>query len=400
MGEQRGGVEVRENSIRVTFTWAGKQRKETVVTNGEPIPPTPANLRYAKRLAAEIRDKIRHGTFAYADYFPTSRHANTGSGTMVGDQLDLWLKLQTGKASSTLKGYRVAVEWWRTKIGTKNLRALVHSDILTALATEPNWTGKTRNNKVSPLRQALALAMRDGALKLNPLDGLEAAKHQKPDPDPFSRDEAEAIIAELHKRYDARVALYFEAKFFTGLRTSESLGVRWDSIDFRRETMTVREGIVLGEHIDRTKTHKARHVHLTSRAMSALKAMKAHTFLLPGGWVFVDPRTGERWADDEGPRENFWRPTLKRLGIRYRSPYETRHTYATIMLMAGVTPAFAARQLGHSVEQFLRTYSKWIDGGANVVEMAKVEAALGDNPGDNSTQRSASQHNAKSPPSS
>lgn len=386
MGEQRGGVEVRETSIRITFTWDGKQRKETVVTDGLPIPPTPANLRYATRLAAEIRDKIRHGTFVYAEYFPASRNANTGAGTTVADQLDLWLKLKTDKASSTLKGYRVAVEWWRDKIGAKNLRALVHSDILAALASEPKWTGKTRNNKVSVLRQTLALAIRDGALKLNPLDGLEASKHQRPEPDPFSREEAEAIIAELARRYDQRVSLYFEAKFFTGLRTSESLGLRWDSIDFRRETMAVREGVVLGEHIDRTKTHKARHVHLTSRAMSSLKAMKKHTFLLPGGWVFVDPRTGERWADDEGPRENFWRPTLKRLGIRYRSPYETRHTYATIMLMAGVTPAFAARQLGHSVEQFLRTYSKWIDGGANVVEMAKVEAALRDNSGDNSAQ--------------
>lgn len=43
--------------------------------------------------------------------------------------------------------------------------------------------------------------------------------------------------------------------------------------------------------------------------------------------------------------------------ICYRSPYETRHTYATMMLMAGVTPAYRARQLGHSVEMFLRNYS-------------------------------------------
>ncbi|AIV73967.1 putative phage integrase [Burkholderia pseudomallei] len=38
------------------------------------------------------------------------------------------------------------------------------------------------------------------------------------------------------------------------------------------------------------------------------------------------------------------------------------HCYATAMLMAGMTPAFCAKQLGHSVEMFLTTYSKWIDG--------------------------------------
>jgi integrase len=48
-----------------------------------------------------------------------------------------------------------------------------------------------------------------------------------------------------------------------------------------------------------------------------------------------------------------------------------------MMLMAGMTPAFCARQMGHSVEMFLRTYSKWIDGGRNEVEMGKLEALLG-----------------------
>ncbi len=86
--------------------------------------------------------------------------------------------------------------------------------------------------------------------------------------------------------------------------------------------------------------------------------------------------TGERWGDDSGPRKRYWMPSLKKLGIRYRGPYNTRHTYATLMLMSGVTPAYAARQLGHSVMMFLRVYSKWIDGGQNAVEMSKVEALI------------------------
>lgn len=384
MGRNGSGVERRENSIRIAFVWEGQPRKETVKTDGKPLPPTPANIKYATRLAAEIREKIRQGTFSFGDYFPASKNATTGHGTTVGDQLDLWLGLQTDKESSTLKGYRVAVEWWKARIGSRTLKALVHSDILAALSTEPTWTGKTRNNKVSVLRQALVLAMRDGALKSNPLDGLEASKHQRPEPDPFSRDEAELIIADMHKHYSPQVALYFETKFFTGMRTSESLGLRWDSIDWRTGKMVVKEAIVLGEHKERTKTNSQRAVELNSRALAALKAQKAHTFLNPAGWVFMDPRSGERWVDDWTPREMYWRPCLKRLGMRYRSPYETRHTYATMMLMAGMRPAFGARQLGHSVEQFLRTYSKWIDGDANDLEMQKLELMLsGENPGKN-----------------
>ena len=73
----------------------------------------------------------------------------------------------------------------------------------------------------------------------------------------------------------------------------------------------------------------------------------------------------------------YWEPILKKLGLRYRSPYQTRHTYATMLLMAGVTPAYAARQMGHSIQMFLSTYARWLDGGQNAVEMGKLEALIG-----------------------
>jgi integrase len=373
MGRNGSGVEARDNSIRIHFTYQGAARKETLKTDGKAMTPTPANLKYAHRLAAEIKDKIRHETFVYSDYFPASATATTGQGVTTGDRLDLWLKLQTGRAGSTMKGYRTAANWWKAQIGAKPIKALVHSDILTALATEPDWSGKTRNNKTSVLRMALALAIRDGVIKGSPIEGLESASHQAPEPDPFSKEEADTIIAGLK---DIEISRYFAFKFYTGVRTSESLALRWENVDWKRKTITVRDAIVLGEYNQRTKTNTVRHIELNSMALEVLKAQKAKTFLQPHGWVFVDPRTSERFTDDEPPRELWWRPTLKRLGIRYRSPYETRHTYATMMLMVGVTPAFAARQMGHSVQMFLQTYAKWIDGGQNAVEMAKLETLL------------------------
>lgn len=377
MGRTGSGVEAREKSIRISFVLDGQTKKETLKTDGKPMPPTPKNLVYANRLAAEIKEKIRHGTFSYADYFPASPHASTGIGTTVAQQLDLWYSVQTDKESSTLKGYRIAKDWWKKQIGAKPLKALKHSDILSALATEPTWTGKTRNNKTSVLRLALALALRDGLITSNPIDGLESAAHQRKLPDPFSMQEVEDILAGLADKYGPQIANYFGVKFFTGMRTSESLAMKWESVDWRKNQVLVSDAIVLGEHKDNTKTNVARLVQLNSRAMDYLRAQKEHSFLLKDGWVFPDPKTQERWVDDWTPREMYWRPTLKRLGIRYRSPYETRHTYATMLLMASVAPAYGARQLGHSVEMFLRTYAKWIDGGQNAVEMGKLEHLLG-----------------------
>lgn len=97
---------------------------------------------------------------------------------------------------------------------------------------------------------------------------------------------------------------------------------------------------------------------------------------MSGGQVFLDPRTGTPWTDERAFGNTFWTPLLKLLGVRDRRPYNMRHTYATAMLMAGMTPAFCAKQLGHGVALFLSTYSKWIDGAQNDVEMQRLEVAL------------------------
>ena len=39
-----------------------------------------------------------------------------------------------------------------------------------------------------------------------------------------------------------------------------------------------------------------------------------------------------------------------------------RFTYASLGLRAGAKPAFLARQLGHTLNTFYRTYATWIEG--------------------------------------
>ena len=47
--------------------------------------------------------------------------------------------------------------------------------------------------------------------------------------------------------------------------------------------------------------------------------------------------------------------------MRAQNFYQTRHTYATLNLMAGSNPMGAAKQLGHTTMQMVLTvYSKWI----------------------------------------
>ncbi|QCP54546.1 DUF3596 domain-containing protein [Trinickia violacea] len=392
MARKGDGVEIREKSIRLSFMLDGIPQRQTLMVNGRPMPPTPANIRYAYRLAGEIRDRIRHGTFSMAEYFPRSGGTTSSS---VKEWLDTWLAALRVEAS-TRAGYCAALRFWETvacdrhqtkPMGATPLRSLKHSHILTAIANRPDLSGKTINNYLSVLRTALDLAVKDKLIFENPAKDIAPAKHQKAPPDPFSRVESDAILAELARAYPDEVLSLCEFWFWTGLRTSEILGLEWANVDLASGTALIAQTFVRGQHKATTKTAVARTIIFNSRAMAAIQRQRAHT-QVRGGRVFQDPRYGEGWADEDAFRRTYWAPTLKRLGIRYRRPYNMRHSYATAMLMAGMTPAFCAKQLGHSVEMFLTTYSKWIDGEQNEMEMARLEAALS-SPNPPQTERNA-----------
>jgi integrase len=106
--------------------------------------------------------------------------------------------------------------------------------------------------------------------------------------------------------------------------------------------------------------------------MQVLTTQKAHTFI-KGAEVFQRPRTSERWTGDKAIRESMWIPALKRAGVRYRNPYQTRHTYASMMLMAGEHVMWVAKQMSHTDWSLTaKRYSRWIaadmpDAGSKAV---------------------------------
>jgi hypothetical protein len=75
--------------------------------------------------------------------------------------------------------------------------------------------------------------------------------------------------------------------------------------------------------------------------------------------VFQNPVTRRPWHDERSRRDHYWKPTLKRLGIRWRKAYNTPPHLrdATVALMAGVTPAYIASQLGNSVKMLLGSWT-------------------------------------------
>lgn len=383
MTRKGSGVENRGTSIRLHYVLAdGTRQARTLTSNGRSLPVTPGNLAYAERLAHEIRQHIRMGTFRAANYFETN---SASDGASVQAVLTKWLASER-IAFSTRAGYESAIKFWigavidqrpgrTTTFGDLAAVDVRYSHIMTALATRPKLSGKTINNYRSVLAKAMRVLVLDGVLDANPVDATPRASHQKPPIDPFSLDEARQIIAYTAERFDAQVHNLVRFWFFTGMRTSEIAGLRWGSIDFRQRTALVHEGLVRGRAKESTKTSRSRLVKLNSEAMAAIIAQKAHTFLA-GEHVFCNPKTGRAWTDERDFRRAYFERALKALGIRYRRPYNMRHSFATMLLMSGRTPLWVAEQLGHDLKVLVERYARWIPDGHTDQEVAEFDSFL------------------------
>ncbi len=73
--------------------------------------------------------------------------------------------------------------------------------------------------------------------------------------------------------------------------------------------------------------------------------------------------------------EHYWKPLAE---VRYRQPYQLRHTYASTMLSSGENIHWLATQMGHrDATMILRTYGRWIpdvdpSAGSKAEELAKA----------------------------
>jgi integrase len=135
------------------------------------------------------------------------------------------------------------------------------------------------------------------------------------------------------------------------MRSDELLGLKWEDVDFRAETLRVNRTVFNGR-VSTPKTPKSRRSIGLSR--SALAALKNHG--RTGEWVFC---TGAGTPISVHNLHNrSWKPLLKKAGLPHKRLHDLRHTCATLLLTKGVHPKVVQELLGHSsISVTLDTYS-------------------------------------------
>ena len=212
------------------------------------------------------------------------------------------------------------------------------------------------------IHKALKYAVKMDLIPYNPADKVERPKKQKYIADYYRLEELEQLF-EATK--DHPYSLLIQITAFYGLRRSEALGLRWDAIDFERNTITIRH-IVTNAKIDgkyeivredRAKTKSSlRSLPLVGNIrekLLALKEQQKENKRICGncynreydGYVFVDVM-----GNIFNPRNlssNFSK-LLELKGLRHIRFHDLRHSCASLLLANDVPMKQIQEWLGHS----------------------------------------------------
>ncbi len=229
-----------------------------------------------------------------------------------------------------------------------------------------NWQNQLLKKKLSiqsikncrtVLRGILSDAKIDEIIVSNPMDLVKAPKPQDEEEEvfPFTLDEVEKILSVAAA--DAWLQKYLMVAFFTGMRTGEILALKWTDIDFINKKIYVRRSITKGI-ISQAKTYKKRIIDLLPITLDAVKDLYSQNGL-KGEWVFPH-RNNEPYKEPGMLAKKFAR-VLASSGICYRKPYNTRHTFATMMLQQGEDLLWVSKTLGHAnIATTMKHYIKYI----------------------------------------
>lgn len=225
--------------------------------------------------------------------------------------------------------------------------------ILIQLSACGNWlmnSGKIPSHSFARLANEIKLPK--SRLKVNGID-------------PFTREERDSIINALktnkhcspftrkdylHSNYTS----FIEFLFFTGCRPSEAKGLRWEDIHekfvlFRQSVVTGEDGIQIKDGL---KTQSERKFPINPQLRKILEEAQEHS---KSEYVFSSPKGG--FIDQGKFSQRVWKPLLNAMGICYRVPYQTRHTFITLCLDSGIGVKDLSRWVGNSPEVIYKHYA-------------------------------------------
>lgn len=391
------GVENHGGFLRISFQYQGVRVRESLG-----IPDTVKNRKSAGELRANVVYEIKTGAFNYQRAFPNSQNLSrfcaVSEELTINEMANRWLQVKETEISrNTLASYKTRLTTCIGIIGGERMMRAIRTEDVQRLRMEllkgdyvygrgRNMHRKGRsvayvNTCMSDLYSLFKFAHENGYADRNVVATLSPLKKDKPQPDPLTRDEFTRLIDACQTR---QIKNFWSLAVYSGMRHGELCALSWEDVDLVKGTITVKRNLTTQGDFTPPKTSSGvRTIFLIDAAVKILKDQLELTRMREEVSITLLSREYGRSSQETitfvfNPKVNAvnkasdnyytiasipqtWRSAVKKSGITYRKPYQSRHTYACWSLSAGANPNFIASQMGHvNAQMVYQVYGSWM----------------------------------------
>jgi len=249
------------------------------------------------------------------------------------------------------------------RFGCKPLSKITRDDVkefVSAISETDNHSRNTVRLILTTLRAVLSAAVEDNLIESNPASKVgkfNKRERGESKAQAMTLSEAQAFLSAAVEVCPDYYPLFFTA-LRSGLRKSELIALKWgdiqfgDSEDGKNRFILVQRNYYMG-HFGISKTHECRRVDMTKQLRQVLMAHKENALLrgfqlgktsIADELVFPSEAGTPICPDNIGPR--YMEPALEQAGLRKFRFHDLRHTFGSLLIQAGVSPAYVQKQMG------------------------------------------------------
>ncbi len=366
-------VQEKDGKFYAVMQWKDENGKKQYKWKATKVKAEKGNKNKAKHKAMEIRQQFEIELNAPKVLAPTT---NDSTNILFGDYMLDWLERHKHNIElSTNDGYernvKKTAEYFNNlgitlqELKTKHIQ--VYYDHLQATKKiKWNTVKKYHANIHKALEDAIRLELIDN----NPADHIEHKKCEQYIAEHYNAEELNTLFEKAKNELIEPIIL---VTAYYGLRKEETLGLKWDAIDFKNKTITIKHvvtnGTENGKRVivkkDRTKSKSSyRTLPLMDGIQNLLlkekskqeenKRIFGNTYKNKENYIFTDEE-GNLIKPDRVNRR--FKKLLEDNDLKIIRFHDLRHSCATLLLSLGHTLEEIQIWLGHSTIKTTEIYA-------------------------------------------
>ena len=371
----------RHGYLSVRLYWNGMESWEKTGLKN-----TAKNRKRVEARAVIITEEMENGTFDYLKRYPDGNKAHLfrpqpleetkPQETTIGEFFEEWIKTKRPplvERRSLERDYRqhfnrhILPQFKDVPFSQINFGVLVNFQVY--LIEDRKLKPKTARNIIDACFRAMWRDARKrglvkrGAYTEDPSSELEWPRLTIAPADPFTGEERDKILSYFKTKTAYVDYTFIFTLFWTGMRPSEAIALRWSDIDLRLGKASITKSRHLGAEASPKTRASTRTIKLLPAVVDVLNQLYPLR-ATEDDYVFIDDQG--KTFDAQQWMWRHWNKVLRAIGVRQRKFYNTRHTFISTSLTAGVNIKWLSEHTGTSIRMIEERYGKYIldDGDA------------------------------------